>query len=187
MKKRILIVASPSGGGKSTFIHKAINEFSELFDIVTYTTRQMRTGESQGNPYFFISDQEFKERIEQSFFVEWAKVHTHYYGTARNSIEDCCTQGKVAIMDLDIQGVTTLVKVYPEAETVFLLPPSIDELRRRVLSRDKTPPKDLEIRMKTAQKEIAAANQFKHQIINDNFTIAYSQFKKIIEDLVRKK
>ncbi|HEY1079306.1 MAG TPA: guanylate kinase, partial [Bdellovibrio sp.] len=142
MKTRLIVVAAPSGAGKSSFVEKLSREDSRLEDIVTFTTRSMRSGESEGHPYHFIDTAEFQRRIQEGFFVEWAKVHTNFYGTSFQSIENSWKNGKCAIMDIDIQGVATFKAKFPDAKTVFILPPSIDELRRRIAKRDGTIPAD---------------------------------------------
>lgn len=184
MKTRLIIVAAPSGAGKSSFVERISREDSRLEDIITFTTREMRGGESQGQPYNFISKDEFESRIEQGFFVEWARVHTNFYGTSAESIENAWKAGRCAIMDIDIQGVQTFKSKYPDAKTIFILPPSIEELRRRIAKRDGKMPADIEVRMANAEKEIAVAETFDFQIINDNFENSYAKFKKLIEELL---
>ncbi|MEK2645087.1 guanylate kinase [Bdellovibrio sp. BCCA] len=184
MKTRLIIVAAPSGAGKSSFVEKLSQENPRLVDIITYTTRAMRKGESEGQPYHFISSEDFQKKIKEGFFVEWAKVHTNFYGTSFESIENAWKQDKCAIMDIDIQGVATFKSKFPDAKTVFILPPSIDELRRRIEKRDGGVPADIEVRMANAEKEIREASKFDYQIVNDVFEQSYSQFKKIVEELL---
>lgn len=184
MKTRLIIVAAPSGAGKSSFVEKISQEDPRLVDVITYTTRSMRKGESEGHPYHFISPEDFQAKIQQGFFVEWAKVHTNFYGTSCQSINGTWEQGKCAIMDIDIQGVATFKDKYPDAKTFFILPPSIDELRRRITKRDGGVPADIEVRMSNAEKEIREADKFDYQIVNDIFEQSYAQFKKIVEELL---
>ncbi len=184
MKTRMIIVAAPSGAGKSSFVEKISQEDSRLVDIITFTTRSMRKGESSGHPYHFISGDDFRNKIEQNFFVEWAKVHTNYYGTSYESLENAWKVGKTAIMDIDIQGVLTFKSKFPDAKTVFILPPSIDELRRRIAKRDGGMPHDIEVRMANAEKELREASKFDYQIVNDVFEHSYAEFKKIVEELL---
>ncbi len=185
-KTRMLIVVAPSGAGKSSFVDRVTSEFPILRDTVTYTTRAMRAGESEGNPYHFVSREKFEELCAQGFFVEWAHVHANMYGTPFYQIEEAFQKNEVVIMDVDVQGADTFKAKFPDAKTIFILPPSIDELRRRVIKRDKKLPDDLEIRMKNAEKEIARAHEFDFQIVNDDFEASYAKFKKIIEELLTK-
>lgn len=184
MKTRMIIVAAPSGAGKSSFVEKLAAEDSRLHDIITYTTRKMRHHESPGKPYFFISNEEFQKKIKEEFFIEWANVHTNLYGTSYEQVHLAWAKNKVVIMDIDIQGVNTFKSKFPDAKTVFILPPSIEELRRRVIKRDGAPPPDLEVRMLNAEKEMTKAHEFDVQIINDDFERSYAEFKKIVENWI---
>lgn len=184
MKTRMIIVAAPSGAGKSSFVERITKENDRLVDIVTFTTRSIRKGESNGLQYNFINHEDFQNKITENFFVEWAKVHTNFYGTSYESLENAWKLQKCAIMDIDIQGVQTFKTKYPDAKTIFILPPSIDELRRRIEKRDGGMPADIEVRMANAEKEIREASKFDYQIVNDNFEHSYAEFKKIIEKLL---
>lgn len=184
MKTRMIIVAAPSGAGKSSFVEKICQTESRLEDTITYTTRQMRSGESQGKPYYFVSMQEFEAKLQQNFFVEYAKVHTNYYGTPLEQLENAWSRNKCIIMDVDVQGFDTFKTKYPDAKSIFILPPSIEELRRRVTKRDAKVPVDLEVRMQNAEKEIARAHEFDFRIVNDEFEASFAEFKKIIENLL---
>lgn len=181
MKTRMIIVAAPSGAGKSSFVEKISAEDARIHDVITYTTRPMRHHESEGKPYFFISIEEFNKKVKEDFFIEWAQVHTNFYGTSYEQINMAWAREKCVIMDIDIQGVMTFKNKYPDAKTVFILPPSIDELRRRVIKRDGAPPPDLDIRMKNAEKEILKAGEFDVQLVNDDFDRSYAEFKKMVE------
>jgi guanylate kinase len=184
MKTRMIIVAAPSGAGKSSFVERLAAEEPRLHDIITYTTRKMRNHESAGKPYFFISKEEFEKKIKEDFFIEWAQVHTNLYGTSFEQIQMAWARDKVVIMDIDIQGVVTFKSKYPDAKTVFILPPSIEELKRRVIKRDGAPPPDLEVRMANAEKEMSKAHEFDVQIVNDDFERSFAEFKKIVENWI---
>lgn len=181
VKTRLIIVAAPSGAGKSSFVDRLTSEDNRIHDVITYTTRPMRHHEKPGKPYYFISKDDFLAKQKQDFFVEWAQVHTNYYGTSYEELQGAWKLGKVAIMDIDIQGMKTYKSKFDGVKTVFILPPSIDELKRRVIARDGVPPVDLDIRMQNAQKEMAMANEFDVQIVNDDFEVSFAQFKKVVE------
>ncbi len=181
---RIIVVAAPSGAGKSSFVEKITAENDKLHDLVTYTTRSMRAGESQGKPYFFISHDEFIKRRDNGFFIESAQVHTNHYGASYEQLELAWSEKKVVIMDIDIQGVKTFKAKFPDTKTVFILPPSIDELRRRVIKRDGGAPADLEVRMSNAEKEMAEAHWFDVRVVNDDFARSFAEFKKIVENWI---
>lgn len=183
-KVRMIIVAAPSGAGKSSFVEKISAEDPRLHDIITYTTRAMRHHESQGKPYFFISKEEFMKKQSEDFFIEWAQVHTNLYGTSYEQVNLAWARDKVVIMDIDIQGVATFKAKFPDAKTVFILPPSIEELKRRVIKRDGAPPPDLDVRMQNAEKEMAKAHEFDVQIVNDVFERSFAEFKKTVENWI---
>lgn len=184
MKVRMIIIAAPSGAGKSSFVERITRDLPRLRDTVTFTTRPMRLGESEGHPYHFVSAETFLELRDRGFFVEWAMVHENMYGTPHHQLEDAWERDEVIIMDVDVQGAETFKKKFPDAVSIFILPPSIDELRRRVVKRDQRVPVDLEIRMRNAEQEIQRASEFDFQLVNDDFDKSYQQFKKIIEDLL---
>ena len=180
----MIIVAAPSGAGKSSFLARAISEFEQLRDTVTYTTRRMRAGESEGSPYHFVSIERFRQLVSDGFFVEHAAVHDNFYGTPFHQLEDAWRDGKVIIMDVDVQGADTFRSKFPDAKSIFILPPSIEELRRRVVLRDKKVPEDLEVRMRNAEAEVRRAPEYDYRVVNDDFEKSYAQFKKIIEELL---
>ena len=184
VRTRMIILAAPSGAGKSSFVDRICREELRLEDTVTYTTRSMRAGESEGNPYHFVSLEEFEKLKTENYFVEWAKVHSNFYGTPMYQLERAWAKGKCIIMDVDVQGAATFKEKFPDAKTIFILPPSVDELRRRVVKRDGRVPADLEIRMANAEREIREAGKFDFQLVNDDFEASYSQFKKIVEELL---
>lgn len=185
MKANLIIVAAPSGAGKSSFVERICREEPRLVDTVTYTTRSMRRGESQGSPYHFVSKAEFEALIDRKFFVEWAFVHTNMYGTPMEQLENAWKVGKAVIMDVDIQGAATFKAKFPhQAATIFILPPSIQELERRILKRDGQKPADLDVRLRNAEIETAKAPEFDYRVVNDEFERSFAEFKKIIEDLL---
>jgi guanylate kinase len=180
----MIIIAAPSGAGKSSFVARIIQEQPRLRDTVTFTTRAMRPGESEGVPYHFVTPEKFADLRDQDFFVEWAVVHTNLYGTPYYQLDEAWNRDEVIIMDVDVQGAETFKRKFPDAVSIFIVPPSIDELRRRVIKRDGRVPSDLEVRMANATLELKRAGEFDFQVINDNFDDSYSKFKKIIEELL---
>ncbi len=183
-KTPMIIVAAPSGAGKSSFVERISQEDNRLVDIITYTTRAQRRGESQGRPYHFVSREEFERLLNEDFFVEHARVHENMYGTPIDQLEKAWDLGKCVIMDVDVQGAETFRRKFPRSKSIFILPPSIDELRRRVFKRDGKVPGDIEVRMTNAEKEISRAHEFDFQIVNDIFETSYAEFKKIVAGLL---
>lgn len=181
MTDKIVVVAAPSGAGKNTFIDKALKIFPNLKDVITYTTREMRAGETEGNPYHFVTEDKFKELIEQEFFVEWAPVHVYFYGTPWDQILANWKQGNGVIMDLDVQGAETFRRKFPQCLSVFIEPPSLDVLKDRILNREGKLPADIDVRMQSAEKEMARAHEFDHRIVNDDFQVAFEQFRSLLD------
>lgn len=180
---KMIIVVAPSGAGKSTFIDEIL-KYPELAikDSITYTTRSMREGESEGAPYFFLEEADFKNKIEENFFVEWARVHSSLYGTSHKQIREFWQAGFSVIMDVDIQGAETFKSKFPEALVVFIQPPSIEALKDRLLKRgDGELPPDYEVRMESAKREMAWAKNADKIVINDDFSEAFKQFRKEVE------
>lgn len=187
MAVRMIIISAPSGAGKSSFVDRITREIPQLRDTVTFTTRAMRAGETEGHPYHFVSREHFIQLRDEGFFVEWAVVHENMYGTPLHQLEDAWAKGEVIIMDIDVQGAATFKQKFPDAVSIFILPPSIDELRRRVTRRDGRVPADLEIRMRNAEAEVEHAVRFDYQLVNDDFDKSYQEFKKIVEDLLARR
>lgn len=185
-KNLLVIIVAPSGAGKSSFLDRILVEDTRFVDTITYTTRKPREGEVEGKPYHFISENKFLELQKQNFFIETAKVHGNNYGTPLDQIKTIWSQGKIAIMDVDVQGAKTIKEKFPQAKTIFIKPPSVDELRRRLIIRNNgKEPHDLDIRIENAHREIALADQFDFQVMNDVFEPSFQRFKKIIEELLK--
>jgi len=182
---KMLIIIGPTAVGKSSVLDHLLRDYPELCDIITFTTRPMRAGESEGHPYHFVSEEQFKKLESENHFLETAIVHGRMYGTPRDQVENAGQRGKVSVMDIDVQGAKKMVQEYPSAVTLFLMPPSIDALRQRFIKRGVTSEADLAKRLESAQKEMAQAQDFQHVIVNDDFDSAYLQIRKIIENLLK--
>lgn len=184
---KMIIVVAPSGAGKSTFIDEILKDRGlEIKDIITYTTRSMREGESEGEPYHFLAKDDFKAKIEEGYFVEWAQVHSSYYGTAYKTIRDFWQKGYPVILDVDIQGAETLKSKFPEALVVFVKPPSFEALKERLLIRGKGElPPDFDVRMESARREMDWSLNADEIIVNDDFDKAFSDFRKKVEIYIK--
>jgi guanylate kinase len=187
MKVRMLILSAPSGAGKSSFVDRICGENSRIRDTVTFTTRALRKGESEGYPYHFVTPEKFEQLVKDGFFVEHAFVHEKMYGTPWHQLHEAWAKDEVIIMDVDIQGAATFKQKFPDAVSIFIMPPSIEELRRRVIKRDGRVPADLEIRMANAEKEIKEAPSFDYRLVNDDFDRSYREFQALVEELLAKK
>lgn len=181
---RIVIISSPSGGGKSSICRKLLSPSRRKkgwFFSISYTTRKKRIGERNGREYFFISGEKFSELAARNFFAEHFKVHLYNYGTPRAPLERIRDKGGVILLDVDVQGAFKLKKEYPEAITIFILPPSIAQLRQRLKKRGTETLEQLKIRFENAKKEIPLYEKFDYVVINKELMVAVKQVLCIIE------
>jgi guanylate kinase len=181
LKPRLIIVSAPSGAGKSTLCAKIVQEYPEIIENVSFTTRPSRGKEEDGVDYFFIDQAEFREKVGRDFFVEHATVHGHSYGVSQAQIETALEAGRPIILDIDVQGAKTLMKKFTNALSIFILPPSIEELERRLTNRDQGKTNNYALRLKNAITEIAQKEAFNHNVINDDLDKAFAEFKKVVE------
>jgi len=179
MKGKIFILSAPSGTGKTTVARKILSEIQDLEKVVTFTTRKPRPGEEEGVDYVFVTKEEFEKKIGEDFFLEYANVYGNYYGTPKPEVERITESGKDALLVIDVQGAFRIKRLIPEAVGIFLLPPSLEELRRRIESRGYRD-ENIESRLKTAEKEIPCARFFDYVVINDFLNTAVEKVKAII-------
>ena len=176
---KLFILSAPSGTGKSTIAGKLLQQLEGIRRVVTMTTREPRPGEENGVDYIFVSREEFEKGIEEGLFLEYANVYGNYYGTPRDQIEKNIEEGYDSLLVIDVQGAFQVKKVYPGAVSVFLLPPSLEELKRRMVGRGYRDSNAQE-RLKTAGGEIPCAKRFDYIIINDFIDKAVEQLKSIV-------
>ncbi len=180
-KGKLFIISAPSGAGKTTLCHAVLAKLSHIVPSVSYTTRPSREGEVSGKDYNFISMAKFKEMIEAHAFAEWAVVHGHYYGTRKSLIEKHMRDGKDVLLSIDVQGAEQLRKIYPDAISVFVQPPSFEELKKRLIERKSDSQTTIQNRLEMAKKEMASAPLYQFQVINDEFEKALQELISIIE------
>lgn len=176
----LYVVAAPSGAGKSSLVKALMELDAHVFPSISHTTRTARGQEKHGREYYFVSDEEFDTLIAQDAFFEWAHVHGKRYGTSRMAIEARLSRGEDVILEIDYQGAYQIQKIFPEAVLIFILPPSLDELRDRIERRGEDSPDSIELRMQNAREEIAQARKFDFVIINETFERALFDLKVII-------
>ncbi len=181
MKKGLLfIVSAPSGTGKTTLCRAMTHVFPGLHYSVSYTTRPPRPGDENGRDYHFVSPAEFQERIDRNDFVEWAEIYGFRYGTSRSLIEKVRTEGRDVILDIDGQGARQLRKQNLGGTFIFLLPPSLKELRRRLSRRGTEGETAMRERLRKAQIEMADARSYDYLIVNDDLEKAKDRLKAVI-------
>ncbi len=172
------VLCAPSGTGKSTLLERLRKEFP-LFFSVSCTTRAPRPGEVNGRDYHFISREEFLQRRDQGYFAEWAQVHGNLYGTPLEEVRRNLKEGRDVLFDIDVQGAAQLAVSLPESVLVFMFPPSLGELRRRLEGRGTESPERLELRLGAARGEISQARWFQHWIVNQDLDQAYGQLRAV--------
>ncbi|HMG37081.1 MAG TPA: guanylate kinase [Blastocatellia bacterium] len=176
----LVVVSAPSGAGKSSLVHRALQTVAGLKFSVSYTTREARPGESEGSDYHFIGIDEFVKMRERNEFLEWAEVHGNLYGTHRGAVEETLTSGHDMILDIDVQGADQVRRQLPEAATVFILPPSLEVLRNRLEIRNQNSVADLGRRLRNAAIEVQLYDRFDYVIVNDDLDRAARELVGII-------
>lgn len=178
---RLFIVSAPSGAGKSTLCAMLRQRIPDLAYSVSHTTRAMRPGEKDGIDYFFIDEAAFREGIASGRWVEWAEVHGNFYGTSAAFIEGCLTRGKDLLLDIDVQGMNQLRRRYPEAVTIFIMPPSLSVLRQRLEQRGTETPEAIARRLSNASDEMAQRSQYRHVLVNDDLSRVAKELTALVE------
>jgi len=176
----LLVLSSPSGAGKTTLTQRLMTTHPELTFSVSHTTRPPRGNEVDGRDYHFVSDAEFDRIAGEDGFAEWAHVHQHRYGTAKSEIERARTSHAGIVFDIDFQGARQLLATYPDLVTVFVLPPSMDELRRRLVGRATDRAEAIEKRFQQATVEIANYGLFRYLLVNDDVDRAFARLEAIL-------
>lgn len=187
MEGKIIIISAPSGCGKSTIINAILAQGDiDMQFSVSATNRSPREGEKHGVNYFFLTDEEFKAAIEQDAFVEHEEVYPgRFYGTLKSEVERICSAGHNVVLDIDVKGGVNVKRMYGNrAISIFIMPPSVEELRRRLVSRATDAPEVIEERVGKAEYEIGFAPQYDCCIVNDDLTVAIADARKAILDFI---
>ena len=172
----VYILSAPSGTGKTTIGELLLKEIPYLEKVITATTRKPREGEKHGRDYYFLREEEFLKKLKEDYFLEWAKVYRYYYGTPKEEVERIISSGKDALLIIDVQGAFQVKKKLPNAVTIFLLPPSFEELEKRLLKRGE---KEIKLRLEWAKSEIPCAKYFDYVVVNDVLERAVEEIKSI--------
>lgn len=178
----LIIIAAPSGGGKSTVLKRVFDEVPDLLFSISHTTRAPRPGEESGREYFFVDPPAFRDLIGKGAFLEWAEVHGRLYGTARAELDRARAAGKDLVLDIDVQGAAQIVKAHPGSLSIFLKPPSEEVLRERLRGRGSESEESVTVRLYNATGEIQRASEFRYVVVNDRLDATVETVKRLIEE-----
>ena len=180
-KAKLYVFSAPSGSGKTTIVRDVLKNFSEFVFSVSATTRKKRSTEKEGVDYYFISEEEFKKKIDAKKFVEWEKFYDYYYGTIKSLVDGNLTKGLSTVFEVDVKGALSIKKAYKNSVLIFIAPPSIDVLKDRLIKRNTETDGDLKKRIERAEMELSFKDQFDYVVSNLNLEEAKKEVKKIIE------
>ncbi|HAU1150751.1 TPA: guanylate kinase [Legionella pneumophila] len=176
----LYIVAAPSGGGKTSLVKKLIEMVDEIEVSVSHTTRPMRPGEKDSVDYFFVDEEQFVSMVNEGAFIEHARVFNHWYGTSVAQINKRLQFGIDVVLDIDWQGAEQIRHAYPDAVSIFIIPPSLDALKERLMNRRQDKDNVISERMTKAQDELGHYPEFDYLIVNDDFEKAAMELRSIV-------
>ncbi len=182
-KPKLFVFSAPSGAGKTTILKELLKTFPELKYSVSATTRKKRPGEIDGVDYHFLTEEEFKKKIENNEFIEWEKFYDYYYGTLKNAVEDNLANGYNTIFEVDVKGALNIKKFFPDAVLIFIVPPDIEALKQRLLNRKTETEDDIKKRIERAEMELGYRDKFDYVVENSDLVRAIEEVKKIMSSL----
>ncbi|MFA6598047.1 MAG: guanylate kinase [Ignavibacteriaceae bacterium] len=185
MTKRghIFVITAPSGTGKTTIIRSILKIMPDVVYSISATTREKRPNEQDGVDYFFIDKETFQQRIDDQQFVEWEKVYDYFYGTPKSFVKKVISEGKSVLLEVEVKGALAIKKVYPGAVMIYLLPPSLEELEKRLRERKTESEMDFQKRIERAKMELSLKEKFDYFIVNNNLNTAILELKELIEKI----
>ena len=176
----LLVISGPSGAGKGTICKALLEKHKDIYLSVSATTREPREGEVHGVNYFFTTKEDFLKKVEEGDFLEHAEVYGNYYGTPKSSVQKMLDEGRDVILEIDIQGALKVKENWEEGIFLFILPPSMEELKQRIIKRGSETPESLMTRFKSAYKEINYISKYNYAVVNDEIDTAVAKLEAII-------
>jgi guanylate kinase len=176
----LFVVSAPSGAGKTTLCKALRDVYADIQYSVSHTTRKPRQGEKDGIDYHFIDEKKFLDMRDKGWWAEWASVHGHYYATSANILEKTLSDGHDILLDIDVQGTLQILERYPDAVTIFIMAPSLEILKQRLVKRGTEDLRTIEKRLRNAQEEIARKSIYRHVIVNDDLSTAIEKLIRIV-------
>lgn len=183
---RIIVVAAPSGTGKTTIIKHVLKSLPELRFSVSATTRKKRESEIDGIDYFFLTEEQFLKKIENNEFLEWEKCYDYYYGTLKDYVLKIINNGTSILLEVDVNGALNIKKIFPDTLLIFIEPPSMEQLVMRLKNRKTETNEDLEKRIKRAEMELSLKNDFDYSIVNNKLDDAISEVTTLIKENINR-
>jgi len=177
----LLVLSGPSGAGKGTLVDRLVAVRPECTFSISATTRPQRTNEQEGVQYEFVSREEFERRRSAGLFLEWAEVHGHYYATPSRFVDEGVRAGRIVVLDVDVQGGASVRRARPDAVSVFIYPPSIEALRKRLLGRKTDAPEVVERRLTNAPGELRQYREYDYLVVNDDLEQAVARLVSIVD------
>jgi guanylate kinase len=180
-KGRLFIISAPSGAGKTTLCARLLEYYPDISYSISYTTRGPRPGETNGEDYHFITKEAFLKKQAHDYWAEWARVHGHYYATSAVFLADSLAKGLDVLMDIDVQGAVQILGRFPEAVTIFIMPPSMEVLQRRLVRRGTDSRQTIQKRLRNAAQEMEKKDLYRHIIVNDDLERATDELIAIVK------
>lgn len=178
----LIVISAPSGCGKTTIARAILQRYPSMLFSVSATTRPRRPTEVDGKDYFFLTKEEFERRVAQGDLIEWEEIYGNYYGTLKSEVDRALTQGRVMLFDVDVKGALSIKKKYPEdAVLIFIAPPSMEVLRKRLMDRNTEDEATVRRRLERVPMELEKGKEFDYQVVNDDLATAIAEVEAIIQ------